>query len=54
MVRNWVKRSTLRCKRGEALVRVRTLQPANGNCVRAASRTTCTSAALSWPDGRRN
>ncbi len=44
-VRNWVKRSMLRAKRGSALRRERTSQPASGRAWRASLITRSTAAS---------
>ena len=46
MVRNCVKRSTLRSSCGEALLRLRMSQPASGNCARACAVTALAAASL--------
>ena len=48
-VRNWVNRSMLRSSAGEALLRLRTSQPASGSCF--ATSAASASAARSLPPG---
>ena len=45
-VRYWENRSTFCATAGEALVRVRTSQPASGNCACAASATAFTAGSV--------